>query len=504
MKYTRVIFLLCAGTVWLQVAFAQSPMSPDTIKPPGFSVERIVQLRHDMDGIFDDPNFASAEWGVVVQSLETGEYIYRKNENKLFLPASNLKLITAAAALYYLGPNFHYATSLMTNGNIRDGVLNGDIIIRGAGDPSFAKSFMSDPAAVFERWADTLEMRGVKKITGNIIGDDSYFDSQPYAPGWEIDDVPYYYSAQISGLSFNMNCIDVAIQPGVNLGDKALIEIYPNTTYVTIVNEAVTTRNDSIFAIDVRRDAGTNVIHIVGNIPLNYSAYTLSASIDNPCLFTATIFRETLAKHGIDVEGAVINASELKEKISYPLLKSLDIFFSPPLSEIIIQMNKNSLNFCAEQILKTIAKERTGSGSFAKGVEIVKKFLSEIGIPPEHLSIVDGSGLSRLDMISTQEMATLLRYMHRSDNWKFFYESLPVAGMNGTLASRLKATKAEGNVHAKTGYLNFVRSLSGYVNSADGEPLVFSMFVNNYTVPTSLADNVEDLALMYLANFHGK
>ncbi|HZV11874.1 MAG TPA: D-alanyl-D-alanine carboxypeptidase/D-alanyl-D-alanine-endopeptidase [Candidatus Kapabacteria bacterium] len=511
MKNLRLFFFLCLAWSFAatQTAWCQNPLKADaktdSTKPPLFLPERLTQLRHDLDGIIDDPNFANAEWGAIVQSVETGEYLYRKNDTKLFVPASNLKLFTTAAALYYLGPDFRYATSLLTNGTIRKGVLQGDVIIRGSGDPTFSKIFYpNQPLAVLERWADTLEARGVKRIAGNIIGDDSYFDSLSYAPGWEMDDESYYYSAQISGLSLNNNCVDLTVQPGVDLNDEALIEIFPNTTYVTISNEVKTTRGDSTFAIDVHRDPGTNVIHVTGNIPLNYSSYTLSATVDNPCLFASTVFRETLAKRGIEVDGSVLSAGDLKEKIVYPHLKTLDIVFSPPLSEIIKQTNQNSLNFCAEQILKTIAKERTGTGSFEKGVEMVKKFLSDVGIPPEHISMVDGSGLSRLDLISPQYMATLLRYMHRSDNWKYFYASLPVAGKSGTLESRMKETKAEGNVHAKTGYLNFVRSLSGYVNTADNDMLLFSLFTNNYTVPTSLADNVEDLVLMYLANFHGR
>ncbi len=504
MKALRIVFLALFGIACVLHGNAQTPPRADSIKTPLFSAERVMQLRRDLDGIFEDPNFANAEWGVIVQSVETGEYLYRKNDTKLFLPASNLKLFTSAAALYYLGPNYRYATSLMTNGTVQNGVLRGDLVMRGAGDPTFSKAFSTEPLAVFERWADTLDARGVKKIEGNVIGDDSYFDAQAYAPGWELDDASYYYAPQISALSVNANCVNVTVQPGANLGDKALVDVFPNTTYVTISNETITTRSDSIFTIDVHRDPGTNVIHIIGNIPLNYSAYTLDAAVDNPALFAATVFRETLARHGIETDGASLVSAELKEKIFYPNLKTVDVFFSPPLSDIIKQMNTNSLNFCAEQILKTLAKERTGTGSFEQGVLTVKKFLGEIGIPPEHLSIVDGSGLSRLDLVAPQYMATLLRYMRRSDNWKYFYASLPVAGKSGTLESRLKGTRAEDNVRAKTGYLNFVRSLSGYVDNADGEMLIFCIFVNNYTVPTSLADNIEDLAMMYLANFHGK
>lgn len=515
---TRVVaFLLCIASVSFaqpaippaqslpQTGPPQTPAKPDTTRPPVLSPQELQELRRDMDGIFDDPSFSNAQWGVVIQSLETGEYLYKKNENKLFLPASNLKLFTSAAALEYLGTGFRFSTAMLLNGDIEKGVARGDIVLRGAGDPTFSKRFYPlNPLGVLERWADTLEALGITKIAGNIVGDDSYFDNQPYGPGWAWDDESYYYCAQTSALSLNENCIDLTIFPAAHVGANALVSIFPNTTYVSIVNDVVTTRNDSTFSIDVHRDAGTNIVHVTGNIPVTSTFYTVSATIDNPALFTATVFRETLARRGIEVQGTVLTNSELKEKLPYARMRQLDAFLSEPLPAILEQLNQQSINVFAEVLLKTIAKERTGVGSFAKGAEMVKKYLSQIGISPEHCNIVDGSGLSRLDLITPMQMSTLLRVMKRSDKWKAFYNSLAVAGKSGTLINRLKGTKAEGLVHAKTGYLNFARSLSGYINAADGEPLLFTMFTNNYTVPTSMADNAEELVMMYLANFKRK
>jgi len=513
MTRAAAFLLLCAAFAFAQpvVPTIQSvtqtgpAAKPDTSRPPALSPQELQELRRDMDGIVDDPSFSNAQWGVVIQSAETGEYLYKRNENKLFLPASNLKLFTSAAALEYLGTAFRFSTALLLNGDISNGVARGDVVLRCAGDPTFSKRFYPlQPLAVLERWADTLEELGITKIAGNIIGDDSYFDNQPYAPGWAWDDEPYYYAAQPGALSLNENCVDLTIVPAAKLGANAIISVFPNTTYVTIVNEVTTTRNDSVFSIDVHRDAGTNIIRVTGNIPLNYSLYTLSASVDNPALFTATVFRETLARRGIEVEGTVLTNTELKERLPYPRMRQLDVVLSEPLPAILEELNQNSINLFAEVLLKTMAKERTGIGSYAKGVEMVKKYLSQIGISPEHCNIVDGSGLSRLNLITPMQMARLLRVMKRSDKWKPFYNSLPVAGKSGTLRNRLKGTKAEGLVHAKSGTLNFARSLSGYINAADGEPLLFAMFTNNYTVPTSMTDNAEDLVMMYLANFKRK
>lgn len=506
-----LILLLCVGASWTAIAQtppatssapAQQSSKPDTVKLPALSPQVLQEMHRDLDGIVDDPTFANAQWGVVIQSLETGEYLYKRNENKLFLPASNLKLFTSAAALEYLGTNFRYSTTLLLNGEITGHVANGDIVIRGAGDPTWSKRFSPDqPLAVFERWADSLEEMGVTTVTGNIIGDDSYFDGQAYAPGWSWDDQPYYYCAQTSALVLNENCVDLKVVPAAITGAKAIVSVFPNTTYVTIINEVKTTRSDSVFNIDVHREPGTNLVRVTGNIPLNYSEYTLSATVDNPALYAATVFRETLAKRGIEVKGTALTSAEIKERLNYPQMKILDVVTSEPLPKILEALNVNSINLFAEILLKTIAKERTGEGSFAKGAEMVKKYLSQIGISPEHCNMVDGSGLSRLDLVTPMQMATLLRVMRRSDKWKPFFNSLPVAGKTGTLEKRLKGTKAEGVVHAKTGYLNFARSLSGYTSAADGEPLAFVMFTNNYTVPTSLVDNAEELVLMYLGNF---
>jgi D-alanyl-D-alanine carboxypeptidase/D-alanyl-D-alanine-endopeptidase (penicillin-binding protein 4) len=493
---------VCSAQTPASLQQTQLPPKVDSAKPTALSPQLLASLHRDLDGILDEPSFAAAQWGVVVQSLETGEYLYRRNENKLFLPASTLKLLTSAAALEYLGPDFRFSTSLLLNGTIQRGIVRGDLVIRGAGDPTLSKRFHpGNPLALFERWADTLEQLGVKRIAGNIVGDDSYFDAEPYAPGWAWDDLSYYYGAPASGLSLTENCVEINVSPGTAAGDDAVITISPNTAYVEIVNEVRTTRGDSLFSIDVRRDAGTSTVHVIGNIPLSYGAYTLQATVDNPASYAATVLREVLALRGIEVLGAALTPEELTDRVPYAEMRTLDVALSPPLSEILTELNLKSVNFLAEQILKTIAKERTGTGSTAKGVDLVKKFASQIGISPDNLSIVDGSGLSRLDLLTPQQMSAILRHIRRPDRWKVMMNALPLAGRTGTLANRLRGTKAEGVVRAKTGYLNFARSLAGFGQTGDGEPILFVLFTNNYPVPTSMVENAEDLVLMYLANF---
>lgn len=482
--------------------FSQKTETPKTNTPQS----TVLDLQKELEDIFNDPNFSNAEWGVVIQSLETGEFLYKRNENKSFMPASNLKLFTTATALCNLGPNYKYNTKLLTNGNIENNVLKGDLIIKASGDPTFPKKNRTDSLhTLFSQWIDSLKAAGIKEITGDIIGDDNCFDDQGLGVGWSWDDETYFFSAHTSGLCYNDNCIDLSVSPGEYVGSTAKILLNPNTKYVTIKNNIRTVPPDSLTNIDYFRKSGTNIINAFGTISLNGSTRVESISIDNPTLYAATVFKEMLDNSGIIVKGEAKDIDDVKPKKEFTTIyQTLNSTVSTPLSEIIKIINKKSHNLYAEQVLKTLGKELSGYGSASKSIEIEKRFLSNIGIDPDKIMIVDGSGLSRLNLVTPMQVVTLLGYMYRHKYWKEFYNSLPIAGIDGTLENRMKNTKATNNVRAKTGYVNYVRSLSGYVTSKDGEMFVFSMIVNHYTVPTSLANNIQDLVCIRLANFSRK
>jgi len=470
--------------------------------------EALLALQRDLDDIFNDPNFSNAHWGVVIQSLETGEYFYKRNENKSFMPASNMKLFTTAAALVKLTPNYKYVTRLRTKGQVGQGTLRGDVVIQGSGDPTISGRFSGgNVTKTFEDWADSLSALGIKEIDGDIIGDDNCFDDQDVASGWSLDwneDV-YWYSAYISGLTFNDNCVDVIIAPGDSIGKPAKITLNPDTRYATIVNEITTASAESTLTIDYYRERGTNIIHAYGKFPINKSQRVESLTINNPTLYTATVMKETFERKGIKVRGQVFDVDDLPGKqVDYQGMRTLATYTSPSLAEIVKVINKKSQNLYAEQVFKTIGKEIGGKGSIAKATEIVKEFFSGIGIDPDKLMIYDGSGLSRLNMVTPGQIVTLLTYMSKHKYWKEFYDSLPIAGVDGSLEGRMKGTQAENNVRAKTGFVQYVRTLSGYVLTKDDEHLVFSLMVNNYTVPTSLANNIQDLVCVRLANFSRK
>jgi D-alanyl-D-alanine carboxypeptidase/D-alanyl-D-alanine-endopeptidase (penicillin-binding protein 4) len=453
-----------------------------------------------MEDIFNDVNFSNAFWGVVIQSLETGEYFYKRNEDRLFMPASNLKLFTSAAGLLLLGSDYKFSTDIYRNGEIDGSILIGDLIIQGRGDPTFSGRFYNNNMLkVFEMWADSLLAAGIDEIRGNIIGDDNEFDDLGLGNGWSWDYESYWFAAQTSAVSFNDNCVDVVITMKEN-EYLPEIKIYPDTKYIVTINKVMPVSKDSITSIDIYRERGTNVVTIFGTIKQGDSVKTY-VTVNNPTQYAMVVFKEVLESKGIEVKGYPMDIDDMPLAVNYSSFNKIFTFYSPELNEIIKVINKNSQNFFAEQLLKTIGLEIIGYGTTENGIEAINEILPDLGIYPENIVIVDGSGLSRLNLVTPRQVVQLLTHMYKSNLFIPFYNSLPIAGVDGTIGSRMKNGKAENNVRAKTGFLGAVRSLSGYVYTSDGEPVAFSMITNNFKVPTKLADNIQDLICLRLANF---
>ena len=460
------------------------------------------RLKAEIDYLIADPAFASATWGVYIESPDKREVLYRHNENKLLIPASNMKLFTTATALVRFGPDFTYKTRLYYDGTLSFGTLNGNLIIRGSGDPTISGRYNGNNiTGTFQEWADSLKAMGITEITGDVIGDDDYFDDVGMGKGWSWDDEPYYYSAHTSGLSFNDNTVDVRIKPGEKVGDKAIIELDPPTKYVTIKNNIKTTKADSTFYYDFSRSADGNIFRFWGKIPISRKAKTDWISVRNPTLYTATVLKETLELAGISVGGKAKDVDDVSSKPNYDKLQTAAVYTSPPMSRMIRTVNKSSQNFYAEQLLKTIGKEYNHQGSASAGVKSVKTFLSGIGIDVNGIKIVDGSGLSRMNIVTTRQVAALLRYMRGHRYFDSFYESLPIAGVDGTIRRRMIGTNAQRNLRARTGSLSYVRAMSGYVTTTEGEDIIFSFIVNNYDVPTSMANELQNRIGVILSNY---
>ncbi len=504
--------------------YAQPQTAPTQTKSQQ-EIQALQRLEQGMDSDINGARCGNAFVGIEVRSVRSGESLFLLNENKNFLPASNLKLVTTAAALGTLGPDFRYSTQLVTNGKIHRGILKGDLIIRGSGDPTFGSPSMfpdKDPASVFDEWADSLEKLGIEKIDGAIIVDPGYFSDDPYPEGWAVEDLPFYFATPSCGLSFADNTVSVSVTPGLHSGANAISEITPETEFFTVDNAAITREaktvskgkgKDSSFVsvylpsntIKVTRAQGENAISIAGTIDRGATVVNEQLSVENPAMYGATVFREVLEYRGFTITGGTLAAAELDEKIDYGNAQTLSQYTSPPMSEIVRVVNKKSQNFYSEQLIRTIGKEMLGKGNWESGILAVKKYLSSLGLDADRITLYDGSGLSRMDLISPDDIVALLRAMQRQQKiFPAFDSSLPVMGVDGTLSERLRQSGAMGNVHAKTGFLTGIRSLSGYLKTKDDELLAFSILVNNYTIPTREINDLQDELILRLINFSRK
>ncbi len=489
------LFFLCLSV------FSQE-LSKDTSAK--FAYNTINEFWSQMNDIFNDPNFSNAEWGVVIQSLETGEYFYKRNEDKLFIPASNLKLFTTAAGLVILGSDYQFKTNVYLNGTVDGNILKGDLVIQGRGDPTISGRFYGgDMFKVYNDWADSLLNKGIDEISGNVIGDDNAFDEIGLGTGWRWDYESEWFAAPSDAISFNDNCVDLVITVNKKK-HQPQIEVTPDTKYTIIVNKVVVVPKDSATSINAYRELGTNVITVFGTIRDNSDSVKTYVTVNNPTQFSMVVLKDVLRKKGIVIDGYPIDINDMTTALDYSKMKKLFTQYSPPLKEIVKVINKNSQNFFAEQLLKTIGLETGGFGSVAKGLKAEDNVFKEMGINPGSMNIVDGSGLSRLDLVTPRQIVSVLSYMFKSKYFIPFYNSLPIAGVDGSLGDRLQNTKAQGNVRAKTGFLEGVRSLSGYVFTGDNEPVAFSIICNNFNVPVKLAENIQDLVCLRLANFKRK
>ncbi len=471
----------------------------DTI--PKYSFSTIPEFWRDMDDLFNDPNFSNAEWGVVIQSLETGEFFYKRNENKLFIPASDLKLFTTAAGLFLLGPEYRFSTNIYMNGNVDGSVLDGDLVIEGQGDPTISGRFYNNNMfKVYEDWADSLAAMGIDEITGNIIGYDDDFDDKPLGKGWPWDLESYWFEAPSGAISFNDNVVNINVTTDSN---KAVISIEPDVNYMVINNNVQVVDGDSASSIDVYRERGTNLVNVFGVIHDGDSVQTF-VTVNNPTQYAMVVLKKILEERGIEVKGYPIDVDAASEPVSLNMIKKLFTWYSVPFKEIIKVINKNSENFFAEQLIKTIGFEERDFGSIDTGVEAMRSLFQDMGINPDNMVIADGSGLSRLNLVTPKQFVTLLNSMYKSKYFIPFFNSLPIAGVDGTLGKRMKNTKAANKVRAKTGYIDAVRSLSGYAFTGDNEPVAFSIIANNFLVPYKLVDNLQDLVCIRLANFRRK
>lgn len=508
MKYKSLLILFISFLLNANFAYSVDIVKSDSIKTQISPLSPIVELQRDIQSLIDNPDYFNSIIGISIVSIDNGETIFKKNDTKNFIPASTAKIMTSAAALEYLGKDFRFTSSVYLDGKIEsNGEFTGNIIIRGSGDPSMSKAFMENPSEILDKWAAALDSIGIKSIRGNIIGDDNYFDDVYYGPGWSWDDMIYPFSAQVNSLSIYDNKIDIIIESPDSINQSPHITCIPDNNYTSIINSIRTGSESDMTDINPFKDDNTNIIELEGVIKYNKQKKeksVISVSVTNPTLFFLNLFKSAIERKNIKFRGALIDIDDWNQKFSYSNAQAICSHSSPPLSEIIKELNKNSNNLVAEMLFKTIAKENTGKGSFQKAAEQISKFCVKIGISPENMSIADGSGLSRYNLISPRYQTALLSFIHRASYKTEFINSLACPGETGTLKNRMIRTKAENNLWAKTGSMNAVSTLAGYVQTKDSELLAFSIMIMNHTVALNVVHNLQDLICMRLAGFSRK
>ena len=439
-------------------------------------------------------------WGVLIRSLSKDDTLYELNPQKLLMPASNMKIVTLAAAAERLGWSFTYETTLFAAGHIDGGTLHGDLVVVGSGDPSLG---FRDGSAdrVFDEWTERLKALDIRRIAGRIVGDDDAFEDQELGFGWSWDDLPDDYAAGVSALQFNENAVRITISPGPAQGADAAVVVDPAGSDLTIDASVATTPTGTSTSIVVRRLPGSRRLTIHGTIAAGGSPARRVVSVDNPTLFFVQTLRRALIDRGIDVAGDAVDIDDLRDR---PKVNSTPIVVhrSPPLSTLAIRLMKDSQNQYAETLLKTLSAAPGAVASAAAGRAVAQQIFATWDIGPDGLIQRDGSGLSRYDYVSAATIVKILSHVYRDEKLRGPFEAaLPVAGRDGTLASRMKGTPAEGNVRAKTGSMSNVRAVAGYLTTADREPLAFAVIANNFETTADVINKAADEIMLRLVTF---
>lgn len=470
------------------------------------------ELRAGIEEVLRRPELAPALVAVKVASLDTGRTLFEENAGKLLVPASNMKLYTVAAALDRLSPEFRFKTSVYAPARPdASGTVRGDLIIYGRGDPTFAASLNGgDYTKAIDELAEQIKAAGLKRVEGDLVGDESYFTGPPQGFGWEWSDLTWYSGAEVSALSVNDNALDLIVKPGASIGTPCTIQTGPPTPLVTITNRTTTTARGSKRELVVYRSLGENVIEVGGSLPLDDQGWTAGVAVSRPALIFVYMLRSSLAARGIQITGRsrTVDARTLTAGAQSGTTSLVEIAAreSQPLSAIVGYALKPSQNLYTELILRALGKATSTDARLSSeeaGIEAVKSFLRGAGIQTNEALFTDGSGLSRRDLVTANATLQLLTYMSRHRYASAFREALPIAGLEGTLRNRMKGTPAAGNMRAKTGTLTGVASLSGYVTSAAGERLVFSIMLNNYPESSIMGRNHIDNIAVLLAAYKG-
>lgn len=456
----------------------------------------ILRLKNDIEMALADSAMQQSEAGIKIVSLKTGETLYERDNEKLFHPASNMKLLSTAAALKVLGPTWQFNTDLLADSSTVGKIqIDGNLYVRGSGDPDLLTEDLEDLAT-------RLAQRGITRVKGDIICDATYLDDLHWGKGWMWDDVSAWYWAPISALTVNDNCVELTVEPAEKVGEALNYRLKPETAFMQVNNTGLTVAGTDTAAVDsfrvLRRwRPAENVIDVSGGRTTGHRSRTWTIDVVDAPLYVGTLLKEILAQKGIVVDGTV--RMDKTGKSAMLLARHT----SETLAVSVMNTNKVSDNLSAELLLKIVGAEAQGvPGTADKGISQIYRILAEAGIDSMSYYLADGSGVSRYNTVTSDVMIGVLQAMH--DDFSVaaeFKASLPIAGKDGTLDYRMQDSPAEGNLRAKTGSLRGVSSLAGYTVTADGEELAFSILMEHFVVRTSKIRAVQDRIGAILSSF---
>lgn len=471
--------------------------------PAGAQTAPRGALAADLTHYFEGRTWRRASWGALVVSLTYGDTLFSWNADRRYIPASNAKLFTTAAALHYLGPDYRFLTVLFADGPVRSGELHGDLVLYGTGDPTFALD-----TAALAPFADSVVLAGIRRVRGDVVGDASFLGAELTGPGWAPDNLDRAWAAPPSALGAFENRVEVTVRPGPRPGAPATIAMEPSTDYFR-VSSLVLTAARGRTRIEVRRGRG-GVVELTGNIRQGSAGWVTYLVVQEPAVFAATLLRQLLEARGVAITGGTRSVTDdapgraqtmlrRAARGSDPFQGAIAVRRSAALDDIVTMINHRSHNLSAELVLRSIGRVVGNSGTWASGARTVQQFLvQQVGIAADAVQVSDGSGLSLLDEATPRSLVQLLSFMRRGPEGPEFVRSLPLVGVGMT--TRMTTTAAAGRLRAKTGTLNTVSALSGYVTTAGGEELAFSLIVND-APSISRARLVQDSVGTFLAQW---
>ena len=509
---------------------AQSPSPFPTISAP---VQTVAQLQAKIRSAISRPELRRGIVAVKIASLNAGKVIYEENAERYVMPASNMKSFTVAAALEKLSPNYRFITSVYAD-SLPDasGAIKGNLTIFGRGDVSISTAFSEgDYFKGLDALADKIVQSGVRRVEGGLVADESYFSGSPIPTGWEWDDLQWYYGAEVSALPLNDNALDLTVKPG-SLGSSCIVQIQPFNSIMRVVNRCTTSAAGTKKTLTIKKDLDQNVLEVSGSLPIGDKGFADPLAISRPAELFAALLRQRLQAKGVTIAGqtqivkrensvidrALTAAQNNSQTVSgKPAPIEIAKLESAPFSLIAAKTMKPSQNLYTETILWTLGEQmrsfytnaagnpfaNPNSTSAERGIFVVQDFLRNIGVSADSVVQYDGSGLSRHNLVTADSLVKLYTYMAKQSRYaQTWRDSLTVGAVDGTLRNRFKGTAAAENVRGKTGTIDQVSALSGYLTTAAGEPLVFSIIVNG--VPNSRARTaiIDDIVL-HLANYTG-